>query len=114
MQTIKHYSAAGIETDTITLNASDDYPESRMFTAWQHSTGQTGSEIEISNKCSKQLYKLMSAEKYGACQFSSECRCDECQSSYFDCDFDSVSTLATTYLLFGIILMHLCHPDCPK
>lgn len=84
---VKHYSAAGIETDTITLKAGDEYPESRMFTAWQHSQGQTGSDsIEISNKCSKQLYKLMAAEGYGICKMSSECRCDDCQSNYFDCD----------------------------
>lgn len=49
--------------------------------------GNTG-QIEISNKCSKKLYKLMAE---GICKLSSECRCDECQSHYFDCDFDNVS-----------------------
>lgn len=81
--------AAGVDPDVITLEASDTYPE-EMFTAWHHGTVQ-GGEIEISNKCSKRLYKLMAAEGRGICKMSSECRCDECQSNYFDCDFDNVS-----------------------
>lgn len=62
--------------------------ESRMFAAWQHNTGQTGSEIEISNKSSKQFFKLMAGD--GTCKMSSECRCDECQSDYFHYEMDNV------------------------
>ena len=43
--------------DTITLDAGNTTESRRMLAAWQHSTGQTGSEIEISNKSTKQLYK---------------------------------------------------------
>lgn len=78
------------DSEAITLEASDTYPE-EMFTAWQ---GQNGGEIEISNKCSKKLYK-MAAEQYAICKMSSECRCDDCQSHYFDCDFDNVRTCHT-------------------
>lgn len=80
--TPQHYAVIG--EDSITLDADDS------FTAWQRSTGHMGSEIEISNKSSKQLFKLM-AGMDGLCKMSSECRCDECQSQYFDTDFDHVS-----------------------
>lgn len=97
--------AAGVDPDVITLEASDTYPE-EMFTAWHHGTVQ-GGEIEISNKCSKRLYKLMAAEGRGICKMSSECRCDECQSNYFDCDFDNVSHNGDLILIFRRYLLVL-------
>lgn len=95
--------AAGVDPDVITLEASDTYPE-EMFTAWHHGTVQ-GGEIEISNKCSKRLYKLMAAEGRGICKMSSECRCDECQSNYFDCDFDNVSEIRLRGMIKGRNIM---------
>lgn len=97
--TPQHYAIIG--ADSITIDATDTNPQARMFTAWQRSTGQTGSEIEISNKSSKQLFKLM-AGMDGHCKMSSECRCDECQSHYFDCDFDNVSVLG----VFSFVRSH--------
>lgn len=45
----------------------------------------------IDNKSSKEMYKA-AAKKWGiTCKMSDQCRCMECQSHYFDCEYEDVS-----------------------
>lgn len=48
------------------------------------STGPT----EILHKSSKELYRAVAAQWGIACKMSDHCRCLDCQSRYFDCEFD--------------------------
>ncbi|XP_035786574.1 uncharacterized protein LOC118463806 isoform X2 [Anopheles albimanus] len=43
---------------------------------------------EILYKSSKQLYKAMAKECGITCKMSDQCRCLDCQSQYFDCEYD--------------------------
>lgn len=52
-----------------------------------YSQQQERSEI-ISNKSSKEIYKAISKQWGITCKMSDQCRCMECQSHYFDCEFD--------------------------
>lgn len=47
---------------------------------------------EILYKSSKQLYKAVAKECGITCKMSDQCRCLDCQSRYFDCEYDQVST----------------------
>ncbi|XP_037806662.1 putative uncharacterized protein DDB_G0271606 [Lucilia sericata] len=42
----------------------------------------------ISNKSSKEIYKDLAKEWGITCKMSDGCRCMECQSHYFDCEYD--------------------------
>ncbi|XP_037951177.1 protein kinase 4-like [Teleopsis dalmanni] len=42
----------------------------------------------ISNKSSKEIYKDLAKQWGITCKMSDGCRCMECQSHYFDCEFD--------------------------
>ena len=46
---------------------------------------------EILYKSSKELYKAVAKECGITCKMSDQCRCYECQSRYFDCEYDQVS-----------------------
>jgi Domain of unknown function (DUF4802) len=43
---------------------------------------------EILYKSSKELYKAVAKECGITCKMTDTCRCVECQSRYFDCEFD--------------------------
>lgn len=45
----------------------------------------------ISNKSSKEIYKDLAKQCGITCKMSDGCRCMECQSHYFDCEYDDVS-----------------------
>lgn len=47
----------------------------------------------INNKYSKEIYKDLAKQWGITCKMSDGCRCMECQSHYFDCEFDDVSIL---------------------
>ncbi|KAH8400991.1 hypothetical protein KR009_002341 [Drosophila setifemur] len=42
----------------------------------------------MSNKTSKEIYKDLAKQWGITCKMSESCRCMECQSHYFDCDYD--------------------------
>lgn len=44
----------------------------------------------ISNKSSKEIYKDLAKQCGITCKMSDGCRCMECQSHYFDCEYDDV------------------------
>lgn len=76
------------------IEQDDIYPDHSIFQgAWDTGTGTHSTPEILSNKSSKKLYKLAAKEFKLKCKMSNECRCDECQSHYFDCEFDDVSTL---------------------
>ncbi|XP_043471589.1 uncharacterized protein LOC122504508 [Leptopilina heterotoma] len=43
---------------------------------------------EILHKSSKELYKAVAKQWGLTCKMSDHCRCFDCQSRYFDCDFE--------------------------
>lgn len=45
----------------------------------------------MSNKTSKEIYKDLAKQWGITCKMSESCRCMDCQSHYFDCDYDDVS-----------------------
>ncbi|XP_055380029.1 GATA zinc finger domain-containing protein 14 [Condylostylus longicornis] len=42
----------------------------------------------ISNKSSKKIYKAVAKQWGITCKMSDQCRCMDCQSNYFDCEYD--------------------------
>ena len=54
----------------------------------------------ISNKSSKEIYKDLAKEWGITCKMSDGCRCMECQSHYFDCEYDDVSIFHFPLFLF--------------
>lgn len=50
---------------------------------------------EILYKSSKQLYKAVAKECGITCKMSDQCRCYDCQSRYFDCEYDQVTSETT-------------------
>jgi hypothetical protein len=45
---------------------------------------------EIIYKSSKELYKAVAKQCGITCKMSDQCRCLDCQSCYFDCEYDQV------------------------
>ncbi|XP_073981754.1 uncharacterized protein isoform X2 [Rhodnius prolixus] len=45
-------------------------------------------QIMIVHKSSKELYKALAAQWGITCKMSDHCRCYDCQSHYFDCEYD--------------------------
>ncbi|XP_050061560.1 uncharacterized protein LOC126551662 isoform X1 [Aphis gossypii] len=52
-----------------------------------HSNGSPVRQ-EIFHKSSKEFYKAVAAQFGITCKMSDHCRCLECQSRYFDCEYD--------------------------
>lgn len=48
-------------------------------------------DTTINNKSSKEIYKAVAKQWGITCKMSEQCRCMECQSNYFHCEFDYVS-----------------------
>jgi Domain of unknown function (DUF4802) len=48
---------------------------------------------EIVYKSSKELYKAVAKQCGITCKMSDQCRCLDCQSCYFDCEYDQVCNL---------------------
>nr|XP_018906669.1 PREDICTED: uncharacterized protein LOC109036750 isoform X2 [Bemisia tabaci] len=51
---------------------------------------------EIVHKSCKEFYKAVAAEWGITCKMSDHCRCIECQSRYFDCEYDRDNELEKT------------------
>lgn len=69
-------------------------------TEWNNQSSQINrshNEINeyIDNKSSKEMYKAAAKEWGISCKMSDGCRCMECQSHYFDCEYDDVSISIT-------------------
>lgn len=45
---------------------------------------------EIIYKSSKEMYKAVAKECGITCKMSDQCRCYDCQSRYFDCEYEQV------------------------
>ncbi|XP_037903236.1 uncharacterized protein LOC119646727 isoform X2 [Hermetia illucens] len=65
-------------------SSSDQYSQQPQQT---HLQPEPTTEI-ISNKSSKKIYKAVAKQWGITCKMSDQCRCMECQSHYFDCEFD--------------------------
>lgn len=57
-----------------------------------HSSAPTPSKPrnEIIYKSSKEMYKAVAKECGITCKMSDQCRCLDCQSRYFDCEYEQV------------------------
>ncbi|XP_051169567.1 uncharacterized protein LOC127286942 [Leptopilina boulardi] len=49
---------------------------------------QLHNHMILHNKSSKELYKAVAKQWGLTCKMSDHCRCFDCQSRYFDCDFE--------------------------
>lgn len=70
-------------------NCGEQQQHQQYYQQQQQELSQTP-EI-ISNKSSKEIYKDLAKEWGITCKMSDGCRCMECQSHYFDCEYDDVS-----------------------
>lgn len=58
---------------------------------------------EIIYKSSKEMYKAVAKECGITCKMSDQCRCYDCQSRYFDCEYEQVM------FVYGIIFWRAFH-----
>lgn len=77
-------------------NESDDEGGNCSRVEWSNqnqTVNYSPNEINeyIDNKSSKEMYKAAAKEWGISCKMSDGCRCMECQSHYFDCEYDDVS-----------------------
>ncbi|XP_049807299.1 uncharacterized protein LOC126249662 [Schistocerca nitens] len=56
--------------------------------AAQQEAGTPTGRTEILHKSSKELYRAVAAQWGITCKMSDHCRCLDCQSRYFDCEYD--------------------------
>lgn len=84
---------SGTEQEQDCLSNSSDANASDG--AWQTSENnshdmQSTIDTIISNKSSKKIYKAVAREWGITCKMSETCRCMDCQSNYFDCEYEEV------------------------
>lgn len=81
-------------TDTDNDDNNDDdwnsHHEQQYQRQHQNEMAQTPDTI-INNKSSKEIYKAVAKQWGITCKMSEQCRCMECQSNYFDCEYEEVS-----------------------
>lgn len=91
----KYYST----NDNLNLNvdeADSAHWDDDNLSSFSHQTNlfqedDLSPDTYINNKSTKELYKAV-AKKLGiACKMSSQCRCIDCQSNYFDCEYEEVN-----------------------
>ncbi|KAF5280475.1 hypothetical protein FQR65_LT03284 [Abscondita terminalis] len=88
------------ENCTEMTEATDEYPsspppsyehvleETRLQAQKEESTPTDSNKGPVFHKSSKELYKAV-AKQFGiTCKMSDQCRCLDCQSHYFDCEYD--------------------------
>lgn len=69
----------------------DDNQSSYSHQTSVYQEDELSQDTYINNKSTKELYKAV-AKKLGiTCKMSSQCRCIDCQSNYFDCEYEDVS-----------------------
>lgn len=73
-------------------NEFDDQFEEQyaQYESQQCETNPEKKGPEILYKSSKELYKAVAKECGITCKMSDQCRCLDCQSRYFDCEYDQV------------------------
>lgn len=70
--------------------------DTQAYEGTSNSASRISHEIkgpEILYKSSKQLYKAVAKECGITCKMSDQCRCLDCQSRYFDCEYDQVVSI---------------------
>lgn len=77
-------AAAAVAADKAAEAADDAEAAAASVVPRPANTGPT----EILHKSSKELYRAVAAQWGIACKMSDHCRCLDCQSRYFDCEFD--------------------------
>lgn len=58
---------------------------------YEPATPQQKPGKEIIYKSSKEMYKAVAKECGITCKMSDQCRCYDCQSRYFDCEYEQVN-----------------------
>ncbi|XP_053689311.1 uncharacterized protein LOC128738300 [Sabethes cyaneus] len=89
-----HIEETCLSTDNLDNDSYAD--ECQSFNSQAYEGSSTASMIvqqevkgpEILYKSSKQLYKAVAKECGITCKMSDQCRCLDCQSRYFDCEYD--------------------------
>ncbi|XP_072155768.1 LOW QUALITY PROTEIN: uncharacterized protein [Bemisia tabaci] len=86
------------ESTSIGSNHSESSRETRANGELARTSGTTApvKRQEIVHKSCKEFYKAVAAEWGNPCKMSDHCRCIECQSRYFDCEYDRDNELEKT------------------
>lgn len=73
-------------------NSSDENASDGAWQTNESSSHDVQSTVDtiISNKSSKKIYKAVAREWGITCKMSETCRCMDCQSNYFDCEYEEV------------------------
>lgn len=84
--------------DNLSSNWDEDNQSSYSHQTSLYQDDELSSDTYINNKSTKELYKAV-AKKLGiTCKMSSQCRCIDCQSNYFDCEYEEVNMFL--YVIF--------------
>lgn len=83
-------------------NSSDEDGSDGAWQTNENSSQDVQSTVDtvISNKSSKKIYKAVAREWGITCKMSETCRCMDCQSNYFDCEFDEVRCFSVRNISF--------------
>lgn len=76
------------EMDNVTDDEWDEMQQQQQQ-HYQDLDVQTPDTI-INNKSTKEIYKAVAKQWGITCKMSEQCRCMECQSNYFDCEYEEV------------------------
>ncbi|KAF5306550.1 hypothetical protein FQA39_LY08872 [Lamprigera yunnana] len=88
----EHCTEMADTTDEIPSSPPPSYEhvlqETRLQAQKEDSTPTDTTKGPVFHKSSKELYKAV-AKQFGiTCKMSDQCRCLDCQSHYFDCEYD--------------------------
>ncbi|XP_069685241.1 uncharacterized protein [Periplaneta americana] len=98
-------AAAQAETACRTPDEDADEAEKRRKKAAVMAAAAAGTVAkrpEILHKSSKELYRAVAAQWGITCKMSDHCRCLDCQSRYFDCEYDQTDQEKSEGALDGI------------
>lgn len=84
-----------VDSYSMKATNSDNDPENDWSLNQEHERDTDEDEVQtsdtiINNKSSKKIYKAVAKQWGITCEMSEHCRCMECQSNYFDCEYDEV------------------------
>lgn len=79
------------ENSTTLSNEEDESENDCTYSTYSEQYTLPDQQGFISNKSTKKMYKAVAKEWGITCKMSDQCRCLDCQSNYFGCDYDYVS-----------------------
>lgn len=95
--------------DNLYETYSTDHQDQQNEPQYEPATPQQKPGKEIIYKSSKEMYKAVAKECGITCKMSDQCRCYDCQSRYFDCEYEQVIFVQNylLFLCFVVVTFHL-------